>query len=436
LVAAFDRDLRSEERLGECPIDAAGRYEIAYTRSQFVRGDKKAADLVIRAFGSDGKQLIESKTIFNAPEAATVDLLIPARPGPVRPSEHERLLSDLQPVLENVRPAELNEDDLDFLVGETGFDRERLEALRAAGMLEEKTTISAQTFYALGRARFPLALDQLCLVDFEAIECAVVAASEQGVVDASARGSVEALLALLRVRRDSGLSADSWHELTVRVLDDRTGEPLAGAAVRVRDHRSDSEAIYIADDEGNVSFPSRTAPGDETDVLNLELVVRGDDEVHAAHLRANGGVIEARLRDPVTADVASPALEDLARDLNLELPAALRPLLLEHEIKTLADVLHIGGLSSLADAPGLADAALLARLDAHAELRVVSPDFHTNDRLIERGYKTIADIAQTPADEFVSRMHDVLGDYGASEVHVRATACSLLLDSLAIGERV
>src|SRR5262249_46474636 len=44
-VRAFDRDLRSEEKLGEVTTDEQGRYEIKYTAAQFSRDEKGSADL-------------------------------------------------------------------------------------------------------------------------------------------------------------------------------------------------------------------------------------------------------------------------------------------------------------------------------------------------------------------------------------------------------
>src|SRR5262245_62037081 len=44
-VAAFDRDLRSEQQLGSEVTDADGKYEIRYTSDQFRRAEKASADL-------------------------------------------------------------------------------------------------------------------------------------------------------------------------------------------------------------------------------------------------------------------------------------------------------------------------------------------------------------------------------------------------------
>lgn len=42
VVRAFDKDLRSEQLLGEACTDKEGRYEISYTRAQFRRAEKKS----------------------------------------------------------------------------------------------------------------------------------------------------------------------------------------------------------------------------------------------------------------------------------------------------------------------------------------------------------------------------------------------------------
>ena len=42
-VRAFDRDLRSEEALGDATTDRAGRYEIRYSAAQFRRDEKGSA---------------------------------------------------------------------------------------------------------------------------------------------------------------------------------------------------------------------------------------------------------------------------------------------------------------------------------------------------------------------------------------------------------
>lgn len=129
-VQAFDRDLRSEELLGEALTNASGRYQIRYTPEQFRRAEKAAADLRLRVFDADGeRELMASQTLFNAPQRATIDLAIPVTVLHTE-SEWERYLRELGPLLQTLAPHELNDDDLRFLAGETGIDAEHLNMVR------------------------------------------------------------------------------------------------------------------------------------------------------------------------------------------------------------------------------------------------------------------------------------------------------------------
>ena len=47
----------------------------------------------------------------------------------VRDDQFERLLAELRPLLDGVPPADLNSDDIAFLVGESGLERERVFTL-------------------------------------------------------------------------------------------------------------------------------------------------------------------------------------------------------------------------------------------------------------------------------------------------------------------
>jgi peptidoglycan hydrolase-like protein with peptidoglycan-binding domain len=56
LVRAFDKDLRSEELLGEVTTDEAGRYEVTYTAEQFRRAEKDSADLHVRVYNHPARE--------------------------------------------------------------------------------------------------------------------------------------------------------------------------------------------------------------------------------------------------------------------------------------------------------------------------------------------------------------------------------------------
>ena len=164
LIAAVDKDLRSEELLGQAMTDEQGRYEIAYTAAQFSRAEKGSADLIVRAQDSAGNLLAASPIIFNAPPVATVDLVVGN--GNARgPSEYEQLLAVITPLLDGLSPAELVEDaqhqDITFLAIETGRDRRHIEFFAAAHRLAQQTGLPPDAFYGLFRQNLPTELRAL-----------------------------------------------------------------------------------------------------------------------------------------------------------------------------------------------------------------------------------------------------------------------------------
>lgn len=170
IVRAYDRDLRSEQVLGEAVTNFSGDYEIPYTAEHFRRAEKQTADLMLRLYNREGTQLAvsgfmmneqildPSHIFFNAPPELTVGILIGEQPTL---SEYEQLLAKLTPVLEGVQPADLTDQDIVFLVAETGETKERIELLRDAARLARETEIPAEAFYGWGRKIPPLALEHL-----------------------------------------------------------------------------------------------------------------------------------------------------------------------------------------------------------------------------------------------------------------------------------
>jgi hypothetical protein len=162
LVRAFDRDLRSEELLGEAKTDEDGHYEISYTAGKLLR-KKKSANLRISACTEDGREIVTSKVIFGAGPEETIDLVID---GVYRgPSEYNRLIKKLTPLLQDLPLADLTEDeknkDLTFLSGETKEDSQQIAFLILAHRLQKKTGMDAEVFYALFREGLPTQMPSL-----------------------------------------------------------------------------------------------------------------------------------------------------------------------------------------------------------------------------------------------------------------------------------
>lgn len=166
IVRAFDRDLRSEQLLGEGKTNAEGHYTIMYTAEQFRRAEKKHADLAIKVMARDGKQVLYATAmdgiVFNAPEEVEKNIVLPTTIAPEL-NEFDALNRALAPLLENVSVGDLREDDtmqdITFLQRETGVERVKIEHLVVAFRLAKLSSIDAAFFYALLRKDTLLRLD-------------------------------------------------------------------------------------------------------------------------------------------------------------------------------------------------------------------------------------------------------------------------------------
>ncbi|HEX5835251.1 MAG TPA: neuraminidase-like domain-containing protein [Pyrinomonadaceae bacterium] len=82
--------------------------------------------MVVKVFSKDGKVLITSPTLFNAPLIAEVDLTVPQETLPPTPL-FDRIQDTLKPLLGQLSFEQLDENkqnqDITFLAGETGFEK-------------------------------------------------------------------------------------------------------------------------------------------------------------------------------------------------------------------------------------------------------------------------------------------------------------------------
>lgn len=154
LVRVFDKDLRSEQSLGETRTGEAGTYKVEYDHKQFAATDKPSVNIIVRAYGQDGKLLKESDTCFNAPAQLQVDIDLSSRSYP-GPSEFDQTVKSVKPFTGKLPLSRLTEDqknqDITFLTNKTGLPRARIEALAMAFRFEKSTRIQARVFYGLIR---------------------------------------------------------------------------------------------------------------------------------------------------------------------------------------------------------------------------------------------------------------------------------------------
>jgi peptidoglycan hydrolase-like protein with peptidoglycan-binding domain len=196
LVRAADQDLRTEQPLGQDMTDVAGGYSIRYTTAQFARAEDDSADLIVRALDANDLVFASSPTFFNAPAQTTVDLVISGAVAG-QPSEYERVVARIAPLLADVKPpdvSQLEPSDLGFLIGETGMDQTRLNSLlSAAGLSREAADVPVAAFYGLIRQGLPTTWAGLLTRSAPTIAASIVAAATGGVAPVSLRDRAESI---------------------------------------------------------------------------------------------------------------------------------------------------------------------------------------------------------------------------------------------------
>ena len=162
-VSAFDRDLRTEQLLGQSTTGRDGSYRIQYSGDAFATAETGSVDLVIKAFATDGALLAASPVLFNAPPSAEIDLTIPAEVL-LPPTLFEKVGRALTPLLGKLPVANLEEDarhqDVSFLSGETGFERTVVARFVMAHKLAQPGLPPEFWFVLLGGSVFQLSEGQ------------------------------------------------------------------------------------------------------------------------------------------------------------------------------------------------------------------------------------------------------------------------------------
>jgi receptor-binding and translocation channel-forming TcA subunit of Tc toxin/ABC toxin-like protein/neuraminidase-like protein/virulence plasmid A protein len=340
VVKAFDKDLRSEELLGEAATNKAGEYEIRYSDQKFCRAEKGNADLVIRVFSPDSasdrdRPLVESPTLFNAPAVAEIDLQVPDTG--IKRSEFERHVEAIAPLL--VGQAEdggdlpivtLTERDIDFLASDTGIERQHVAWLSTAFAHSAKTAsiriashlsssppqVPAALFYGWFREGLSDQWEQLIEQSIGTLRTAARAAIAHEIIPAELEANIEATLdAMPNPRRDALRAAVTVAGLGQEALG--TILQHAGAVAEVN-----NPLVFRLVDEGKIASADAHRMG-----LGLAAheLVDGHEATMAAIVSVKparlGGRALQRARDLAALDV--PDIEKALGDANIEPPAGI-----------------------------------------------------------------------------------------------------------------
>lgn len=182
IVKAFDKSIRTETLLGEATTNKAGQYEIAYRAETFLQSGKKRPDLIVRVFDQEGEEIASTKEpIYNARQIEEVNLVV-GNAEYKGPSEYERILDALSPLLKDLELSELTDDDVEFLAGKTGISSEQIIYLVLAARYSKKTDLPSEIFYGLFRQNFPTSLPALLAQNSDIQESALEAAVRDNII--------------------------------------------------------------------------------------------------------------------------------------------------------------------------------------------------------------------------------------------------------------
>ena len=150
-VCVYDRDMRSEELLGESVTDKKGKYEITWKSS-------RPDDITVKVFTKTKKNLLFSSGLdivrFNASDREEINIIIEKDIKP-EAADYDSVLEEINAVVRRVPLTELQENeqhrDITFLSRKTGLPAENIERLVIAHRLQAASKIDADFFYALLR---------------------------------------------------------------------------------------------------------------------------------------------------------------------------------------------------------------------------------------------------------------------------------------------
>lgn len=452
VVKAYVKDLRSEELLGETATDNQGVYEIKYPAKQFPRAEKKRTNLIVRVYAEEDVVLGQSDVIFNSQKAETIDLVV-RKPAIPKLSEYELLVRVIAPVLDGLTPAELTDQDIEYLLkeltGEQVANKLRLNFLAQSARLARDTKLPVEFFYGMARQlqlKPPLTPDPFLGLTPSAAGQALKNAIQRNIIPARLRESVNTMLGRLeQLKLERKVLVE--HQLAGCLLNEETGKPLFAFRVRVSHQHGDEKpkdlGVDITDRAGRFSFaiitlPSATeeAPDRPTDHLSISILNPKNEEIHKAEFEIKPDQTELPdVKVPAQTLPKPPVrpVKDVAASLQLKIPERLASFLAERKIHSIEDIRRVGGLRRVKDLPVAADHPAIKVLEDQANLSVLKSSVEENARLVEKGFPNIGAIATTPRKSFHAAVGKELGTRKTMQVHATARAQQHLLGSVLAG---
>jgi len=451
LVRAYDRDLRSEQLLGESSTNDEGQYTITYTPEQFRRAEKYRADLEVRAYNEIGFPLEASSepdgTVFNAREQEEINLTL-ADSQPVKVSEYERLLILLNPILEGTPLTELSSGDLSFIIKETEIvefpeefkaGADSIVYLSQSARRFRETGVPTEAFYGWARQGLGLVshqeegtdstiiridLNKLLETDVQKLLDQLIVAIGNDIVPLRLDDSIEGIANQLKHlgQQQLRLERANWieHEVTGKLIDAGSQKPLIGYTIKASDLDVGDEPLDLGtsgtDGQGHFKVIFSVPPENQgTDHLirrlRLEIISQSGAQIEAREIEAKTDeetiLIEVEMPVPVQAG------EDVElQSLSSTFPDELKAFLEEKSVTNLAQLRKLGGLQNSMELPeNLRNNPEVKLLQAHADLSLLAfnldPDavLKQNQLLIEKQIFSPMEVAAISQPRFLKIMN-------------------------------
>jgi len=443
IVRAYDKDMRSEQLLGQAEVSAKkGYYEIQYTDTQFSRAEKGTADIFIRVQDKKGNVLKQSEVVFNAAERTQINLEV--EPVIVKPTEekklteYERLLLQLKPVQEEIPPGDFTEEDIRFLTEELVNRRalpmakdvlkEMLEFLRLSDQLNQESALPMAAFYGWLRTGLVFSTTK----ELAAFSTRLLLSKLKEAVGNRIIPDVFGELPTLQESLEDLPFETGWfipYPFSVQLIEKASGEPLTDdflITIKETIEGGEKHSSAVAPDSGGWIESAYYFPEDakeqDSKKLHCQVQYQETKKIIAEFnliVYPKEMALEAILIDvSATEKEATPVEQVVSERLASQLKAL--------NIHTLNDVLNqYAKIEELADDP---EAVTLVQ---HANWNVVEEDVAVQKVLIKAGYQSLLDVAKMPRAMFVKAMHKELkGDAKAAKLHIQALNYKLLFNNL------
>ena len=159
-VRAYDKDLRSDDLLGEDQAGSRGEYVIPYRKVDFKSAEMGGADLMIRAFTENGQRLnvkVKNRELTTIGNEAVLfnagreeELTVEVNREEVREqSRYRKLIRMLEPIMDGAEFQQLTREDIKFLHHESELPVHELSLLAEDHRYSERTGMPRGVYFGL-----------------------------------------------------------------------------------------------------------------------------------------------------------------------------------------------------------------------------------------------------------------------------------------------